>query len=79
MMSFEIIGEITILKSYTGTRRMISGRVKSSANAIWIEEMKRAKHETPLFAVRINNAGYPASLELHKNYRVVADEDAAQD
>jgi len=41
--------------------------------------MKRAKHETPLFAVCINNTEYPASLELHKIYRVVADEDAAQD
>ena len=41
--------------------------------------MKRAKHQTPLFAVCINNTEYPASLELHKIYRVVADEDAAQD
>jgi hypothetical protein len=41
--------------------------------------MKRAKHETPLFAVCINNTEYPASLELHKIYRVIADEDAAQD
>lgn len=41
--------------------------------------MKRANHETPLFAVCINNTEYPASLELHKIYRVIADEDAAQD
>jgi hypothetical protein len=41
--------------------------------------MKRAKHETPLFAVCINNTEYPASLDLHKLYRVIADEDAAQD
>ena len=31
------------------------------------------------FAVCINNAGYPASLELHKIYRVLPDEDAATD
>jgi len=31
------------------------------------------------FAVCINNAGYPASLEVHKIYRVLADEDAAID
>lgn len=31
------------------------------------------------FAVCINNADYPASLELHKIYRVLPDEDAAQD
>ena len=29
------------------------------------------------FAVCINNADYPASLELHKIYRVLPDEDAA--
>lgn len=41
--------------------------------------MKRAKREAALFAVCVNNADYPASLELHKIYRVVPDEDAAQD
>ncbi len=28
------------------------------------------------FAVCVDNAGYPASLELHKVYRVLPDEDA---
>jgi hypothetical protein len=40
--------------------------------------MKR-KNSNPLFAVCINNSEYPASLELHKIYRVLADEDAEQD
>lgn len=31
------------------------------------------------FAVCIHNAEYPASLELHKLYRVLPDEDAAHD
>ena len=31
------------------------------------------------FAVCINNVDYPASLELHKIYRVLPDEDAAAD
>ena len=31
------------------------------------------------FAVCINNADYPAALELHKIYRVLPDEDAATD
>lgn len=36
--------------------------------------------ETPIkFVVCINNDDYPASLELHKIYCVVADEDAAAD
>jgi hypothetical protein len=31
------------------------------------------------FAICINNADYPASLEVHKIYRVLPDEDAAVD
>ncbi len=31
------------------------------------------------FAVCLNNADYPASLELHKIYRVLPDEDAETD
>lgn len=31
------------------------------------------------FAVCMDNTGYPASLELHKIYRVLPDEDAEQD
>jgi hypothetical protein len=38
----------------------------------------RQKHAVR-FAVCVNNADYPASLELHKIYRVLPDEDAAQD
>lgn len=35
------------------------------------------EHETRSFAVCINSSGYPASLEVGKIYRVVADESAA--
>lgn len=36
--------------------------------------------ETPLeFVVCINNENYPASLELHKIYRLIPDEDADAD
>jgi hypothetical protein len=38
--------------------------------------MKRRKSRTTRFAVCVNNRGYPASLELHKIYRVLPDEDA---
>jgi len=41
--------------------------------------MKQRKNGTPSFAVCIDNSGYPASLELHKIYRVLPDEDAAVD
>ena len=41
--------------------------------------MKPHESTTPLFAVCINNSEYPASLELHKIYRVIPDGDAEQD
>ncbi len=41
--------------------------------------MKRASQQIPRFAVCVNNAGYPVSLELHKIYRVIPDADAAKD
>lgn len=37
------------------------------------------RKEPARFAVCIRNKGYPASLELHKIYRLVADESAAAD
>ena len=37
------------------------------------------KHPGRQFAVCINNSDYPASLELHKIYRVLPDDDAAKD
>lgn len=41
--------------------------------------MTRLKEKEVRFAVCVNNADYPASLELHKIYRVLPDEDAAAD
>ena len=38
-----------------------------------METSKEISHE---FVVCINNENYPASLELHKIYRVIPDEDA---
>jgi hypothetical protein len=40
--------------------------------------MKR-KTSVPKFAICVNNSEYPASLELHKIYRVLPDEEAASD
>jgi hypothetical protein len=39
--------------------------------------MKELKKSANRFAVCINNCDYPASLELHKIYRVLPDVDAA--
>lgn len=41
--------------------------------------MNHANQSRPRFAVCINNAEYPASLERHKIYRVLPDEEAARD
>ena len=38
--------------------------------------MKKANKTLPDFVVCINNSDYPASLELHKIYRVLIDEEA---
>ena len=34
---------------------------------------------TPQFAICVDNSEYPASLELHKVYRVIPDEDGEMD
>jgi len=41
--------------------------------------MRNSSHKASAFVICVNNAGYPASLELHKIYRVVPDEEAAAD
>ena len=46
----------------------------SSESSIWTESVEE-KVTNIRFAVCINNDGYPASLELHKIYRVLPDED----
>ena len=41
--------------------------------------MATSKQAKAQFVVCVDNTDYPASLELHKIYRVVPDEDAAAD
>jgi len=41
--------------------------------------MQESKQYLPEFVVCINNSDYPASLELHKIYRVIVDEDAIEE
>lgn len=40
---------------------------------------RRTKKEHASFVACVDNSGYLASLELHKIYRVLPDEDAARD
>ena len=60
-------------------RRMGSANKKSSASGISTKTRKPRRRSSPQFAVCIENSGYPASLELHKIYRVLPDEDVARD
>jgi hypothetical protein len=41
--------------------------------------MKTRKPSPAQFAICVDNAEYPVSLELHKLYRVLPDKDAAED
>ncbi len=41
--------------------------------------MSKPESDEPIFAVCINNRNYPASLELHKIYRVIPDKVASED
>jgi hypothetical protein len=41
--------------------------------------MKQTKKSTRKYAICVNNTDYPVSLELHKLYRILPDDDAAQD
>ena len=41
--------------------------------------MRDSTRPSPQFVVCVDNTDYPASLELHKIYRVVPDADAAAD
>ena len=41
--------------------------------------MTTRKLSTPRFAICVDNSEYPASLEMHKIYRVLPDEDAQRD
>jgi len=60
-------------------RRMVSVGKKSSANDMSTRPRKSRRRQAVTFAVCVENSGYPASLELHKIYRVVPDQDAARE
>jgi hypothetical protein len=55
------------------------GRKESNARAIWNNGSEDINMSTPRFAICIDNSHYPASLELHKVYRVIPDENAQED
>ena len=52
--------------------RTVSGEGRSSGSDMSTKRRKRSGRSAPQFVVCIKNAGHPASLELHKIYRVVS-------
>ena len=59
--------------------RTVSGEGRSSGSDMSTKRRKRSGCSAPQFVVCIKNAGHPASLELHKIYRVVPDAGAVRD
>jgi hypothetical protein len=59
-------------------KRTVSPGRKSSESAMSTRKPRTRRRVAPRFVVCIKNAGYPASLELHKIYRLVTDPDAAR-
>src|SRR5438132_948354 len=66
-------------QSCTGMKRTVSGEGRSSGSDMSTKRRKRSGRSAPQFVVCIKNAGHPASLELHKIYRVVPDAGAVRD
>lgn len=60
-------------------RHMVSAGKRSSGSGTSTRRRRPRRGQAARFVVCIENAGYPASLELHKIYRAVPDPDAAQD
>ena len=60
-------------------KRMASEGRRSSGSAMSTKGRRPSGRRASRFVVCLENAGYPASLELHKIYRIVADADAARD
>jgi hypothetical protein len=59
-------------------RTGLAGR-KSSASGMSTKTRKPRRSSGTRFVVCIENSAYPASLELHKIYQVLPDEDAARE
>jgi len=64
--------------NYTGMKRMVSGRRKSSASGTSTSRRVRRTNR-PRFVVCVRNEGYEVSLERNKIYRIVPDRAAERD
>ncbi|MGH9429177.1 MAG: hypothetical protein ACRD2L_23080, partial [Terriglobia bacterium] len=83
-MRFEIFSEIMRIETFAvGSsireitrlrKRYGKGRWRKMKGVATIQLMKSAKSLPRKFAICVNNADYPVSLELHKLYGLVPDE-----
>ena len=60
-------------------KRTVSAGRRSSGKSTSTNKRRPRGRAVPSFVVCIENAGYQASLELHKIYRLIPDADAARD
>jgi hypothetical protein len=60
-------------------KRTVSAGRRLSGSAMSIKRRRPPRRPAARFVVCIENGGYPASLELHKIYRIVPDTEAARD
>ena len=67
------------VRNFICTKLMAFAGKKSSGNATWIRNMKKSKNTFSQFAICLNNSEYPVSLDLHKVYPVLSDEQAEKD
>lgn len=61
-----------------GMKLKVSDEKNINANVIWNRMMKTTK-TTSRFVICMDNSEYPASLELHKIYRVIPDKQVQAD
>jgi hypothetical protein len=57
-------------------KRTASAGKKSNGSGTSTRPLRSRRTSAPKYAVCVDNSGYPASLELHKIYRVLRDDDA---
>ena len=71
-MPFEIVGEITQIATIAVGKGIRDRHMSTKTR-------KPRRRPGPRFVVCIENSAYPASLELHKIYCVLPDDDAARE
>src|SRR5919198_2517704 len=64
-------------RSFIGMKRMVLDEKNTNASDMWNRYMKTTKSSP--FVICVDDSEYPASLELHKIYRMIPDKGAQAD